>query len=261
MQEKSKPSGSWDLLSPVWHHLRPNEAEGTGELFQTSLMAALLGGVYEGSMTYGELHRHGDFGLGTFNELDGEMIGFDGLFYQLRSDGSATLVKDEERTPFAVVTFFKPDLEWKVENLTSKTSLLEAIADATDSNLFAAVKITGFFERITTRTVQRQHKPYPPLTDATAHQAETTFDKVSGTLAGFRTPSFAQGLGVSGFHLHFLRGDGAAGGHSLDYQLRAGTVQVQSLHSFHVELPSSKEFLAAKLSGAAIDSQIKISEG
>ena len=41
-------------------------------LYQTSLMSALLSGVYEGNTTIADLLTHGDFGLGTFNELDGE---------------------------------------------------------------------------------------------------------------------------------------------------------------------------------------------
>ena len=43
------------------------------EVYQTSTMGALLAGVYEGNVTIRELLRHGDFGLGTFNALDGEM--------------------------------------------------------------------------------------------------------------------------------------------------------------------------------------------
>ena len=43
-------------------------------LYQTSLMSALLSGVYEGNTTIADLLTHGDFGLGTFNELDGELI-------------------------------------------------------------------------------------------------------------------------------------------------------------------------------------------
>lgn len=45
-------------------------------IHQTSLMSALLSGVYEGETTIADLLAHGDFGLGTFNELDGEMIAF-----------------------------------------------------------------------------------------------------------------------------------------------------------------------------------------
>jgi hypothetical protein len=76
-------------------------------LFQTSTLQALLGGVYDGDLTYNELARHGDFGIGTFNALDGEMIALDGKFYQIRADGRAYPVNPSMKTPFAEVTFFK----------------------------------------------------------------------------------------------------------------------------------------------------------
>ena len=86
----------------------PPDAAALHEVFQNSTINALLEGVYDGSMTYGELRRHGDFGLGTFNALDGEMVAFDGEFYQIKSDGIAYPVADEQRTPFATVLFFQP---------------------------------------------------------------------------------------------------------------------------------------------------------
>ena len=58
-------------------------------LFQASTVNALLEGVYDGEMTYEQLKRYGDFGLGTFNGLDGEMIGLEGKFYQIKADGIA----------------------------------------------------------------------------------------------------------------------------------------------------------------------------
>ncbi|STT73269.1 alpha-acetolactate decarboxylase [Klebsiella pneumoniae] len=75
-------------------------------LYQTSLMSALLSGVYEGSTTIADLLKHGDFGLGTFNELDGELIAFSSQVYQLRADGSARKAQPEQKTPFAVMTWF-----------------------------------------------------------------------------------------------------------------------------------------------------------
>src|ERR687893_1646409 len=79
-------------------------------LFQTSTIEALLDGNYEGDVTFAELEEHGDFGLGTFDALDGEMIALDGDFYQVRADGRAYEVDGRLKTPFAVVTFFEPDL-------------------------------------------------------------------------------------------------------------------------------------------------------
>src|SRR5262245_17235824 len=83
-------------------HAQRSKAPGTPsvealhEIFQNSTINALLEGVYDGSMTYGELRRHGDFGLGTFNSLDGEMIAVDGEFFQIKSDGVAYPVSDDQ---------------------------------------------------------------------------------------------------------------------------------------------------------------------
>jgi acetolactate decarboxylase len=128
---------------------------------------------------------------------------------------------------------------------TTKSGLLAMTEKATDANLFSAVRVQGRFDEVRTRTVQRQAKPLPPLTEAAKHQAEKVFTDVQGTLAGFRTPTYAQGIGVAGFHLHFLRQDRRAGGHALDYQLRAGKVQICTVHDLRVELPTTAEFLNA----------------
>ena len=58
-------------------------AEQPVEVYQTSTMAALLDGIYDGDLTIAELLTHGDFGLGTFNHLDGEMVVLDGTCYHL----------------------------------------------------------------------------------------------------------------------------------------------------------------------------------
>jgi acetolactate decarboxylase len=253
--------GSLKMIQPVWHHVSPGQDHAAGELYQTSLMTALLNGIYEGQTTYGELRKHGDFGLGTFNDLDGEMVGFDGAFYQVRSDGSARPVAPEQKTPFAVVTFFQPEKELDLRHDIAKKELLALMENETDANLFTALRVDGAFEEVRTRTVQVQHRPFPPLTEATAHQAEKIFPNVEGTLAGFRSPAYAQGIGVAGFHLHFLKKDKQGGGHALDYRLLNGRLQIGTLHDFHVELPDSGDFLKARFDDKSLDQKIKASEG
>jgi acetolactate decarboxylase len=254
-------AGSLAMIQPAWHHVSGSNDPRAGELYQTSLMSALIAGIYEGQATYGEIRKHGDFGLGTFNELDGEMVGFDGRFYQLRSDGSARPVTDDQKTPFAVVTFFQPEQELEVVQPISKSELLAMIEKATDANLFSAVRVDGAFDEVRTRTVQRQVKPFPPLTEAAKHQAENVFTNVEGTLAGFRTPAFAQGIGVAGFHLHFLRKDKEAGGHSLDYRIRSSKVQICTVHDLHIELPTTAEFLETNFEDPTLNKKIKAAEG
>jgi acetolactate decarboxylase len=257
----SPVSGSLAMIQPAWHHVSGSRDYRAGELYQTSLMSALIAGLYEGEKTYGEIRKHGDFGLGTFNDLDGEMVGFDGTFYQLRSDGSARPVTADQKTPFAVVTFFQPQQELDVVQQMTKSDLLAMIEKATNANLFSAVRVDGILDEVHTRTVQRQAKPFPPLTEAAKHQAEKVFTNVHGTLAGFRTPNYAQGIGVAGFHLHFLRQDKQAGGHALDYRLRAGKVQICTVHDLQVELPTSAEFLKTNIEDQALNEKIKAAEG
>lgn len=249
------------MIQPAWHRVSGSNDHRAGELYQTSLMSALIAGIYEGEATYGQIRQYGDFGLGTFNDLDGEMVGFDGTFYQLRSDGSARLVTAGQKTPFAVVTFFQPERELDVVQPTKKSELLAILEKETDANLFNAVRVDGIFDEVHTRTVQRQVKPFPPLTEAAEHQAEKVFTNVEGTLAGFRTPTYAQGIGVAGFHLHFLRQDKQAGGHALDYRLRAGKVKVCTAHDLRVELPTSTDFLKTNFEDRALSDKIKATEG
>ena len=254
-------SGSLAMVQPAWHHVSGSNDHRAGELYQTSLMSALIAGIYEGEATYGQIRKYGDFGLGTFNDLDGEMVGFDGTFYQLRSDGSAHVVTGDEKTPFAVVTFFRPEQELDVVQQVEKSDLLAMIEKATDANLFSAIRVDGIFDEVHTRTVQRQVRPFPPLTEAAKHQAEKVFTNVEGTLAGFRSPTYAQGIGVAGFHLHFLRQDKQAGGHALDYQLRSGKVQICTVRDLRVELPTSAEFLKTNFEDRALNEKIKAAEG
>ena len=54
-------------------------------IFHYSVLKALDNGVLEGDMEIGELKKHGDFGLGTFNKLDGEMIILDNMEFTARS--------------------------------------------------------------------------------------------------------------------------------------------------------------------------------
>ncbi|MFO7945486.1 MAG: acetolactate decarboxylase, partial [Armatimonadota bacterium] len=180
---------------------------GTAEretLCQTSTINALLDGIYDGSVTYGALSERGDFGIGTFNGLDGEMIAFDGQIWQIKADGKAYEVADTMHTPFAAMTFFDADITAPVPAGTTFEQLGEIIDNLTPGpNLFYAVRVDGSFEYMKTRSVPGQQKPYPPLVEVTRNQPEFEFDNITGTIAGFRCPAFVKGINVPGDHLHF----------------------------------------------------------
>src|SRR3982074_389901 len=78
-------------------------------LYQISTATALVEGIYQGAVRLRTLREHGDLGLGTFENLDGEMMIVDGKCFQIRGDGSVHEVGDEVLSPFAVVTSFAAD--------------------------------------------------------------------------------------------------------------------------------------------------------
>ncbi|MCV7030012.1 acetolactate decarboxylase [Mycobacterium sherrisii] len=238
------------------------EAAHDDEVYQFSTIGALLDGVYDGDVTVADILRHGDFGLGTFNHLDGEMVILDGVCYRLRSDGTATRAASTDRSPFAAVTRFRTDFDIHICNTAGRSEVLGAIDRQIESvNLIYAIRISGRFRELHTRTVMEQHQPYPPLTEATEGQAETRFSDVSGVLVGFRTPQFQQGISVAGYHLHFLNSERTGGGHVLDFTLDEGVVAVSGASQLHLSLPTSGAFLDARLAGDDVSEQIDKAEG
>ncbi|RKR76324.1 acetolactate decarboxylase [Frondihabitans australicus] len=230
-------------------------------VWQTSTMEALLAGVFDGDVSVHDLLRHGDFGLGTFNGLDGEMVVLDRICYQLRADGTASTAGPDERSPFAVVTTFSPDAVLDIDEPTDRLSLLSKIDEVLPSkNIIVAVRADGAFSTMRTRTVAKQRRPYPPFVDATSDESEHALADVSGTLAGFRTPDFEEGISVAGYHLHFLDGVRQSGGHVLDFTFEKGRVELSFSTDVHLSLPRFGAFLTADLTGPNVAADIHRTE-
>ena len=213
------------------------------ELFQYATINSLLAGVFDGDLTVAELKRHGDFGIGTFNALDGEMLALDGQFYQIRSDGHVYRAPDDLRTPFATVLFFHGDRSLVLTNIASLKALEQELdRQLVSRNTFYAFRIEVEMESAKTRSVPQQQRPYPSLADAARQQSAFEFQNKSGTLVGFRTPDFMQGLNVPGYHLHFLTSDRQAGGHVLDCVIRRAEVRIMETSRFLMVLPQNGDF-------------------
>jgi acetolactate decarboxylase len=240
------------------HH----DAARARTLYQTSTMAALVDGIYDGSTTVGELLEHGDFGLGTFNHLDGEMIVNQGVCFHLFSSGEARVADRADLTPFAAVTTFAADITFDVKTPTSKADLLVQMdRHLSSENLFYGIRITGRFASVSSRTATRQEAPYRPLPEATADESERTFADTAGVLVGFRTPDYEQGISVAGYHLHFLNDEHTGGGHAYDFVLEGGVVEISTVSELRLSLPTSGPFLSADLRGKDVDEGIRRSEG
>ncbi len=215
---------------------------------QYSTINALLAGVYDGDITFGELRRHGDFGLGTFNALDGEMIALDGHYYQIKSDGTVAPAADAMVTPFAAVTFFKSDRTLALTNALDFHGIEQRLDQfLPDKNAFYSIKIQGHFANVKARSVPRQQPPYPPMTEAVKRQSIFEFHDAQGTMVGFRVPEYAANFNVPGYHFHFLTADRHAGGHVLDCRIERGRAEIDHADQFLMILPRHGAFAETDL--------------
>jgi len=231
------------LIGIGCHQPIPDSDTNPDSIYQVSILDALMAGIYDGEISIEELKTHGDFGLGTFNALDGEMIVLGGEVYQIAADGVVYESADSIRTPFAVVTFFTADTTISIKESIDKHQLKNAIDQLlAGRNIPAAIKITGDFSTIRTRSVPRQSRPYPPLLDVLKNQPEFTLENVSGTIAGFRLPAYMKNINAPNYHFHFITDNESAGGHLLDFTARNLTIEIDTKHYIAIQLPHDDDF-------------------
>ena len=216
-------------------------------LFQVSTSTALVEGVFDGCTCVHDLKRHGDFGLGTFEGLDGEMVMLDGVCYQVRAGGTAHQVADNAFVPFATVTRFFADHKFLVDEAGSFDELLTQIdAQRPSNNLFVAFRIDGSFENLSLRAA-RKAEPGEKLVGAIEHQSQFQTQQEKGTLVGFWAPPYAASIGVSGYHFHFINAAGNFGGHVFDLSAKDLQVGMHIETDIHLAIPETEQFLAANL--------------
>jgi len=214
--------------------------ENKDVLFQVSTMNAIFRADYDGEITYGELKQHGDFGIGTFDALDGELFALGGKFYRIKADGIAYPVDDSMKTPFAVVTFFEPDklvLLDKASDYKQLQQYLDNLFPAKD--IFYAIKIEGTFKYVKARNIPRQNRPYPQFSEVVKNQTIFEFHNIEGTMVGFWCPAYLEEINVPGYHLHFITKDKKTGGHLLECQVQDVKIEIDYTPEFHMALSES----------------------
>ena len=217
-------------------------------LFQVSTSGALVAGVYEREVTVRKILEHGDFGLGTFANLDGEMVVLDGRVYQVQDPGRVSEASPDAGAPFAVVTRFDPSIDVSIDTIGSFEDL-ETRCDVfrRSGNIFYALRLEGRFQSVRARAV-KPPQPGGELVDAASAQSEFNFTDLDGTLVGLWSPGFSSAFSVAGYHFHFLSADRQHGGHLLDLSAKTLRLRVEALTEFHLALPESEAFLKADLS-------------
>jgi acetolactate decarboxylase len=224
--------------------LSPGDAQHA--VSSLDLSSAGTGGV-SGAVRVGTLREHGDHGLGTFENIDGEMVVVDGHFFQVRSDGCVHEVADDVLSPFAVVTRFTPHDTVQMQQCPDLHCLAEAFDRLRHSdNFFFAIRVDGHFDYVKTRAMCKTAEGVP-LAVAAAQQPEFECAQIAGTLVGFWTPEYAKTLNIPGYHWHFLSHDHRHGGHLLQCRGQQLRLQIQREGVLSIALPETEDFFKADL--------------
>lgn len=221
-------------------------------LYMSSPINALLEGFYRDDVTIETLKTKGDFGIGTFNNLDGEMVAFKGCFLRLDLDGYAHNVDDDMKTPFSTVCHFVPMLSEEISEPLTYEQFSERLKQILPSdNMFYAIHMEGAFRRVVTRSVPHTEN-YRPLSEATDHQKLRQFEHVKGHLVGFYTPGFVPSVNVPGYHFHFIDETFSAGGHLLSCEPEQLQIGLQIFYSMELSLPKTLDYLTASFTRDAV---------
>ncbi|KAJ5356793.1 Alpha-acetolactate decarboxylase [Penicillium concentricum] len=212
-------------------------------LYQYSILSALMGGICGTGITVEEILKNGDHGLGTVSNLNGEIVIIDGEAYHFPPGEELRKVEFSDVLPFAMVTRFKPTMEKSLRFLTFN-SLPEALETLLPSrqNCFLSIRVDGLFDHLRFRVIAAQSKPRESLAESVRRQKVLTHRDIEGTLFGFWSPAFSGGFSVPGFHLHFLSKSKDRGGHVLEFDSRGARLQAAVLSEYTVKLPQNKDF-------------------
>ncbi|WP_396022429.1 acetolactate decarboxylase [Bombilactobacillus folatiphilus] len=206
-------------------------------LYQHGTLALLVPGLLKGTMTMGELLEHGNTGIGTGEGLDGELIILDGKPYQINGQGKIQVVPADFTVPFATIHQAEFTDLGKLTNLTAAEVYQQVAQQVQSQNTFFSLKITGTFQAMKTRAVNKALEPYQTLVEASQKQNIFTGEQVEGTLLSYYSPQVFDGASVAGFHSHFLAADHTLGGHILDFTLAKGQVSWQQFATLEQHLP------------------------
>lgn len=196
---------------------------------------------FAGLATVAEIASGNTIGLGTFENLDGELVMVGGDVFQVRPDGTPREPAPSTRTPFMQAIDFTPTTNAPVPPGTQCAELPSYIQEvAQQSNGIIAVRVRGTFSDLTTRSVSADPPPYQPISVTIAEETKFPLGEQRAVLVGFWQGKDALGVGQDGLHLHGLTADRSAGGHVLS--CTAGNnvqLSLQPVTSVHLHTPGS----------------------
>ena len=227
-------------------------------MYQVSTLQALAMGYSRSVVSAEKFLQHGDIGLGTYEDVNGEMILLEGTCYRALEDGEVIRAEADAGIPFAVNTVFRTVEGLPVRDIGDIEALKRfldlRIEEDFGLNSMHVVRVDGSFDKVCARSesaYRSQHVSLKTILQET--QKDFVFDDIRGTLVCVYFPDYMDGINAPGWHLHFLSDDRTRGGHVFDLKMREGTAMINKITRIEIELPSTPAFDTYSLKNASQD--------
>ena len=217
------------------------------KIYQVSTLQALALGYSRAVITVGELIEHGDLGLGTFEDVNGEMIVLDGECFRADEEGKVWRADLDMGVPFASVAKAGQGPEVHVEDIPNIEDLKEKLTIKIEEdfglNCMHVARIDGRFTRVCARSEAPYRSHHVELKDILSEtQKDFVFEDITGTMICIYYPDYMDGINAPGWHVHFLSEDRTKGGHVFDLEIKDANIQLTKLDEIEIRLPNSPAF-------------------
>ena len=235
-------------------------------LYQISTLQALSMGYSRAVISVEAFLQHGNIGLGTFEDVNGEMILLDGQCFRASENGAVVRAEPDRGVPFAVATFFhhgeRIPVEY-VENIDALKRLLDLKIEADFGlNSMHIVRIDGTFAKVCARSESPHRSHHVTLKEILQKtQKDFIFHDITGTLVCVYFPDYMDGINAPGWHLHFISEDRSCGGHVFDLTMKQGAMIINKISQIQIQLPTTPAFDTYSLKDASQDEIKEVEQG
>lgn len=216
-------------------------------MYQISTLQALLQGYTKTVVTAGELCEHGEIGLGTFEDVNGEMIMLDGKVYRASDCGQVSEMAPDAGVPFAVCSPMEKAVAFEIQSGSSvndlKAQLNLMIDEDFGLNSMYIVRLDGNFLCVKARSEEGYRSHHIALSEILKkNQKDFLFRNTQGTIVAVYFPDYMDGINAAGWHFHYISADRKCGGHvyDLSYERLSGLRTKQQ--NIQIQLPRDMAF-------------------
>ena len=239
---------------------------GVVKMYQVSTLQALMLGYSRSVITVSELLSHGNTGLGTFEDVDGEMIVLDGTCYRATESGNVVVAEPSKGVPFSAVCNMEDSRTFELGEYGDIDSLKKTLNNIIEEdfglNSMHMVRIDGEFNLIDARS----ESPYRSIHVSLKTVLEQTqkafcFENIRGTLVCVYFPDYMDGINAPGWHLHFVSEDRQKGGHVFEMSMKSGSGTLEKINSIEIKLPDEPVFDTYSLKEASGNEIKQVEQG